>query len=87
VEDQTSHGPVVRLEGYLTQQEAADVLGTSRQNVSKMCAAGTFKDLREVGSRVVILIPTAEVQRVAEERTAKQQLRQDAKDARDAAAD
>jgi excisionase family DNA binding protein len=50
------------LEGYLTTEETATALGTTKQNVHKMIRDGRLANVRFIGTgKPILLIPTAEV--------------------------
>jgi len=51
-----------KLEGYLTTEETATALGTTKQNVHKMIRDGRLANVRFIGTgKPILLIPTAEV--------------------------
>lgn len=51
------------LENWLTAAQAADVLGISRQSVTRMMNEGTFGTLHAVGDRPLYVVRREEVDR------------------------
>lgn len=58
------------LDGWINPTEAAERLGVSAQHVSRLAHAGTFKTIRRIGSKRMLVIATSEVDEMAEARRA-----------------
>lgn len=62
------------LEGWITSQQAAKVLGISRQAVQNMMAAGIFESLRTIsapGARPMYVVTPEEVEKVRQLRATR----------------
>ena len=56
------------LDGWINPTEAAERLGVSAQHVSRLAHAGTFKTIRRVGSKRMLVIASSEVDEMAKAR-------------------
>lgn len=57
---------IPRLEGFLTTEETATRLGTSKQNVHKMIQAGQITGVRSIGTgKPIYVIPCDSVEAAA----------------------
>lgn len=62
-----------RLEEWCTTEEAAAMLGVTKQAVHKMLKNGEFKSARALGAKPIYVLGRAEVEGIALRRRAAQQ--------------